>query len=245
MKKTWNRSGGTRKTPSGLPWSVSTAACSPVPNTPLISTLPTIAGHSRFVQSLVDFKLAVLKSPFPSFAVWIEPKACRITHKGIYRELGDSQHPPPETRRSWPPISGGSCPWITSSNTRNSNGSRPKRKRSSVLHGGTACPKDQLPKRIYTAGRPVCLARYFHLKLPIAGGRTTTFVYVDPGNGHLHRAPILGPDTPACVACRLRQPRHHDSCGGNRNQSLTPITARGPCWRDGHAITRWCPTAGE
>ena len=27
------------------------------------------------------------------------------------------------------------------------------------------------------------VTRYFNLKLPIAGGRTTTFVYVDPGNG--------------------------------------------------------------
>ena len=47
---------------------------------------------------------------------------------------------------------------------------------------GVGVPKNQLPKRIYT-GAAGGLARYFHLKLPIAGGPATTFVYVDPANG--------------------------------------------------------------
>ena len=46
---------------------------------------------------------------------------------------------------------------------------------------GVGVPKNQLPKRIY-GGSAGSVARYFHLKLPIAGGPTTTFVYVDPGN---------------------------------------------------------------
>ena len=43
-------------------------------------------------------------------------------------------------------------------------------------------PTEHLPKRIYT-GATGAVTRYFNLKLPVAGGPTTTFVYVDPGNG--------------------------------------------------------------
>ena len=40
---------------------------------------------------------------------------------------------------------------------------------------------NQLPYRIYS-GAAGNVARYFHLKLPVAGGAVCTFVYVDPGN---------------------------------------------------------------
>ena len=43
-------------------------------------------------------------------------------------------------------------------------------------------PTDRLPKRIYT-GAAGSVTRYFNLKPPVAGGPTTTFVCVDPGNG--------------------------------------------------------------
>ena len=41
----------------------------------------------RFVQSLVDLNLAV-EEPIPVLRPKKRTKACRITHKGIYRELG-------------------------------------------------------------------------------------------------------------------------------------------------------------
>ena len=48
------------------------------------------AHHSRaqrFVQTLVDFKLAV-EEPIPVIRRMDRTQACRITYKGIYRELG-------------------------------------------------------------------------------------------------------------------------------------------------------------
>ena len=47
--------------------------------------------------------------------------------------------------------------------------------------GDIGIQKDRLPKRIYT-GAAGAVTRYFPLKLPVAGGPTCTFVYVDPGN---------------------------------------------------------------
>ena len=41
----------------------------------------------RFVQSLVDLNLAV-DEPIPVICRENRTRACRITHKGIYRELG-------------------------------------------------------------------------------------------------------------------------------------------------------------
>ena len=73
------------------------------------------------------------------------------------------------------------CPWITSSTILTSNGSRSKRKSFGYCEE-LGIPTDCPPRRIYT-GAGGAVTRYFNLKLPIAGGRTTTFVYVDPGNG--------------------------------------------------------------
>ena len=81
----------------------------------------------RFVQGLLDLKLAV-EEPIPVIRRENRTRACRITHKGIYRELGV----PNIRHRRFPDpgaISGGSCLSITSSNTQSWNGSRPKRKR--------------------------------------------------------------------------------------------------------------------
>ena len=163
--------------PSGLPWSVSTAASSPVPNTPYFH-----AHHSRaqrFVQTLVDFKLAV-EEPIPVIRRMDRTQACRITYKGIYRELGV---PNIRHRRFADPgaylrrllsfdyvIEHPDLEWL------------PTEEEKVFYCTGVGVPKNQLPKRIYT-GAAGGLARYFHLKLPIAGGPTTTFVYVDPANG--------------------------------------------------------------
>ena len=139
------------------------------------------AHHSRaqrFVQTLVDFKLAV-EEPIPVIRRMDRTQACRITYKGIYRELGV---PNIRHRRFADPgaylrrllsldyvIEHPELEWL------------PTEEEKVFYCTGVGVPKNQLPKRIYT-GAAGGLARYFHLKLPIAGGATTTFVYVDPGN---------------------------------------------------------------
>ena len=126
----------------------------------------------------MNLKLAV-DEDIPVSTTRNRTRACRITHKSIYRELGIPNvrhrkiadpavylrrllsldyvidHPhlewlPTETEKVW------FCKHLD-------------------------IGKDRLPKRLYT-GAAGYLTRYFPLKLPIAAGRTVTFVYVDPGN---------------------------------------------------------------
>ena len=86
VKKTLNRSGGAGKTPSGLRWSVSIAVCSPaLQYMDYFNTYHLRA--ARFVQSLVDLRLAV-DEPIPVISTKNRTRVCRITHKSIYRELG-------------------------------------------------------------------------------------------------------------------------------------------------------------
>ena len=82
---------------------------------------------ARFVQSLVDLGLAV-DEPIPVISTRNRTRACRITHKSIYRELGVPNIGTEETP-ACPSISGGSCRSITLSTTRTSNGSRPRMRR--------------------------------------------------------------------------------------------------------------------
>ncbi len=133
----------------------------------------------RFVQSLVALKLA-LEEPIPILRRENRTRACRITHKGIYRELGV----PNIRHRKFPDpgvylrrllsldyvIEHAEFEWL------------PTEEEKVWCCEGVGVPKDRLPKRIYT-GAAGAVTRYFNLKLPIAGGRTSTFVYVDPGNG--------------------------------------------------------------
>ena len=140
------------------------------------------AHHSRaqrFVQTLVDMKFAV-EEPIPVIRRMDRTQACRITYKGIYRELGvpNIRHrkvadPAAYLRRLLSldyVIEHPELEWL------------PTEEEKVFYCTGVGVPKNQLPKRIYT-GAAGGLARYFHLKLPIAGGPTTTFVYVDPANG--------------------------------------------------------------
>ena len=175
------------------------------------------AHHSRaqrFVQTLVDMKLAV-EEPIPVIRRMDRTQACRITHKGIYRELGV---PNIRHRRFADPgaylrrllsldyvIEHPELEWL------------PTEEEKVFYCTGVGVPKNQLPKRIYT-GSAGSVARYFHLKLPIAGGPATTFVYVDPGQQHLHRTPELGLGAPACLECHAGT-GHQDSSDRNRNQS--------------------------
>ena len=139
------------------------------------------AHHSRaqrFVQTLVDMKFAV-EEPIPVIRRMDRTQACRITYKGIYRELGV---PNIRHRRFADPaaylrrllsldyvIEHPELEWL------------PTEEEKVFYCTGVGVPKNQLPKRIY-GGSAGSVARYFHLKLPIAGGPATTFVYVDPGN---------------------------------------------------------------
>ena len=110
----------------GWPWSVSTAAYSPAPNTwPIATRTPNRRGASFRASWTSNLPW---KSPFPSFAARTAP--------------GPAGSPTRASTGSWAfstsatgdfpirgPISGGSCLSITSSNTQSWNGSRPKRKR--------------------------------------------------------------------------------------------------------------------
>ena len=106
-------------------------------------------------------------------------RACRITHKSIYRELGI---PNVRHRRIADPvvylrrllsldyvIDHPELEWL------------PTETEKVWFCKHLDIRKDRLPKRLYT-GAAGTLTRYFPLKLPIAAGRTVTFVYVDPGN---------------------------------------------------------------
>ena len=132
----------------------------------------------RFVQSLVDLKLAV-DEEIPVITTQNRTKACRITHKSIYRELGV---PNIRHRRIADPavylrrllsldyvIERPDLEWL------------PTEDEKVAFCKHLDIGKERLPKRVYT-GAAGNLIRYFPLKLPIAAGPATTFVYVDPGN---------------------------------------------------------------
>ena len=139
------------------------------------------AHHSRagrFVQSLVALRPAV-DEEIPVISTKNRTRACRITHKSIYRELGI---PNVRHRRIADPavylrrllsldymIDNPELEWL------------PTETEKVWFCKHLDIRKDRLPRRLYT-GATGYLTRYFPLKLPIAAGRTVTFVYVDPGN---------------------------------------------------------------
>ena len=115
----------------------------------------------------------ILSAPEP------RTRVCRITYKGIYRELGV---PNIRHRRN-----AGLSVYLRRLLSLDYVIERPElewlptedEKVRFCTHYGV--PHNRLPHRIY-GGAAGCVARYFHLKLPFAGGPTCTFVYVDPGN---------------------------------------------------------------
>ena len=139
------------------------------------------AHHSRagrFVQSLVALRLAV-DEEIPVSTTRNRTRACRITHKSIYQELGipNVRHrkiadPAVYLRRLLSldyVIDHPELEWL------------PTETEKVWFCKHLDIGKDRLPRRLYT-GAAGYLTRYFPLKLPIAAGRTVTFVYVDPGN---------------------------------------------------------------
>ncbi len=133
---------------------------------------------ARFVQSLVARKLAV-EEPIPVIRPQNRTRACRITDKGIYRAL---EIPNIRHRRFADPavyirrllsldyvIERPDLHWLPTEDE----------KVAFCTHYGV--PLNRLPQRIY-GGAAGNVIRYFPLKLPIAAGTESTFVYVDPGN---------------------------------------------------------------
>ena len=133
---------------------------------------------ARFVQSLVDLKLAV-EEPIPVIRPQNRTRACRITDKGIYRAL---EIPNVRCRRSADPavylrrllsldyvIERPDLHWLPTEDE----------KVEFCTHYGV--PLNRLPQRIY-GGAAGNVVHYFHLTLPVAGGAVCTFVYIDPGN---------------------------------------------------------------
>ena len=133
---------------------------------------------ARFVQNLVNLRLAV-DEEIPVISTKNRTRACRITHKSIYQELGV---PNIRHRRIADPvvylrrllsldyvIDHSDLEWL------------PTETEKVWFCKHLDIRKDRLPRRLYT-GAAGYLTRYFPLKLPIAAGRTVTFVYVDPGN---------------------------------------------------------------
>ena len=127
----------------------------------------------------MDLKLAV-EEPIPVLRRENRTRACRITHKGIYRALGV---PNIRHRRFADPgaylrrllsldyvLEHPELEWL------------PTEEEKVWYCEEVGIPTDCLPMRIYT-GAAGSVTRYFPLKLPLAGGRISTFVYVDPGNG--------------------------------------------------------------
>ena len=165
----------------------------------------------RFVQSLLDFKLA-LEEPIPVLRRQKRTRACRITHKGIYRELGI---PNVRHRRFADPgvylrrllsldyiIDHPHLEWL------------PTEEEKVLYCTGVGVPKDpDATADLYRSGRsrhPVLQPEAPHCR------RTDQHVCLcRPRQRNLHRAPALGPGARACVECHA-EPRHHDSCGCNR-----------------------------
>ena len=139
------------------------------------------AHHSRaqrFVQSLITLKLASEES-IPGSWPQTRSLACRITYKGIYRALAipNVRHRratdyPNYLRRLLSldyVIDHPQLEWLPTETE----------KVDFCTHYGV--PLSLLPRRLY-GGAARRVTRYFPLKLPVAGGTTCTFVYVDPGN---------------------------------------------------------------
>ena len=176
----------------------------------------------RFVQSLVDLKLAV-EEPIPVIRPQNRARACRITYKGIYRalEIPNVRHrrcpdPPAYLRRLLSldyVIEHPDLHWLPTEDE----------KVEFCTHYGV--PHDRLPMRLYggAAGKVI---RYFPLKLPIAGGPVCTFVYVDPGNDTATGAAPLGPGARTRLDA-VAKARDQDSRRRDRGQS-----------RRGHARTK-------
>ena len=163
----------------------------------------------RFVRDLVDRELAVEFDLRNSNGV---ARACRISHKPIYRELGienvrhrreadDSlllrrllsldyvlEHPV--------------LPWL------------PTEQEKVAFFDLLGIDRNRIPHRTYH-GAVRKQTRYFALKLPIAAdAKSATFAYVDPGNNDRCRTALLGRGSRVALE-GFAGKRHQGSGGSN------------------------------
>ena len=142
----------------------------------------------RFVQSLVDLKLAV-EEPIPVISTKNRTRACRITHKSIYRELGVSNI---RHRRDAGPavylrrllsldyvIDHPNLYWL------------PTEDEKVWFCKHLNIGKDRLPQRIY-GGVARRVTRYFPIKLPIAAGQDHHVCLCRSEEPNRHRTAALG-----------------------------------------------------
>ena len=189
---------------------------------------------ARFVQSLVDLRLAVEEPIFPSSVPGTarEPVGSPTRASTGRLEIPNLRH-----RRFADPavyirrllsldyvIERPDLHWLPTEDE----------KVEFCTHYGV--PLNRLPQRIY-GGAAGNVVHYFHLKLPVAGGPVCTLVYVDPGNDTATEMRHWG-QTHEHVWTLLRKrgiqiPR----CGG-RGPIPTPTRARETCWTGGRGIAR-------
>lgn len=130
----------------------------------------------RFVQALLDHKLAVLE-PLDGLPTTTRP--CRISHKSIYRalEIPNVRH----RRTASPSILFRRLLSLDYVLDHPNQGWLPTESEKVEALEALEIPKQIFPRRHYH-GRGGGQLRYFPLKLPIAlDDRVATFVYCDPG----------------------------------------------------------------
>ena len=133
---------------------------------------------ARFVQGLVDQRLAVDGGM---------PRPRRNEHEGVpdflQGDLSRTGNPKRAAPENAPPrgCSSGGCSLLDYVIEHPDLEWMPTEDEKVWYCEHLGVGKDHLPKRIYR-GAARAGVRYFNLKLPIAGGRVTTFVYIDPGN---------------------------------------------------------------
>ena len=164
----------------------------------------------RFVQSLVDLKLAV-DEEIPVITTQNRTKACRITHKSIYRELGV---PNIRHRRIADPavylrrllsldyvIERPDLDWL------------PTEDEKVAFCKHLDIGKDRLPKRVYT-GAAGNLIRYFPPEIAHCRGPGHQIRLCRSRERNRHRNAVLGPGARACLGQHTKA-RDAGSCRGH------------------------------
>ena len=212
----------------GWPWSVSTAAYSPAPNTwPIATRTPNRRGASFRASWTSNLPW---KSPFPSFAARTAP--------------GPAGSPTRASTGSWAfstsatgdfPIRGAYLRRLLSLDYVIEHPELewlPTEEEKVWYCEDIGIPKDRLPKRIYT-GAAGAVTRYFPLKLPVAGGPSA-------------RLSMSIPATTPPLKCSIGAGRTSifgPVCGNAISRFMwlqsastpTPTNARAPYWKAG----RW------
>ena len=193
---------------------------------PIATRTPNRPGAS--FRSLVDLKLAV-EEPIPVIRRENRTRACRITHKGIYRELGV-----PNIRHRRFPDPGVYLRRLLSLDyviEHRRSGMAPDRRGKGLVLRGHRHPKGSLAEAdLHRGGRgrhpvfpseaPLCRRAGLHVCLCRSGQR------------HLHGNAALGPGARASLG-GYAGTQYQGSCGCNRSQPRRRQACDEPYWRDG------------